>query len=215
MLAVAVVLFPERLFCQAAHQLPHHDFQSWTSFDAFHPLSESTDFLLSTGIRYSDRLGHLNYRRITTGFAFRWGKFFTFEPYYQYSVSDSFSGRIRHENRLAFATTVGAPWRRWNISDRNLGERRLREDLRSWRYRNRVELRRSIAAVRKQWSVFTWDEVYYSSRAGRWYRNRLALGVGRRLSNRISADVFYVHQNDGYSRPGDLNGLGLTLRARF
>lgn len=212
---LAVPLFPNSLLGQKGPVIPRRDFQIWMSFDAAHPLSERVDFLLSTGIRYSNDLGHLSYRRITTGFAFRWHKYFTFEPFYQYSVSDSIFGPLTPENRLGFATTVGAPWKRWWISDRNRGEWRFRENRRSWRYRNRVEFRRPMVIVHKELSVFAWNEVYYSSLAGRWYRNRLALGAGRRVGKRVSIDVFYVHQNDGFSRPGDLNGLGMTIRTLF
>lgn len=180
-----------------------------------HPLSKKTDFLLGGELRYGDDQGHLIYRQVATGFAFYWNKFVTLEPYYQYSVGDSFSGPLTPENRLAFATTVGAPWKHWQVSDRNLGERRFMVSGQEWRYRNRVEFRRSIAIMRKRLSVFAWDEVYYSSTLQRWYRNRLALGVGRRLTDKISVDIFYVHQNDGYSHPGDLDGVGLTLKTRF
>jgi len=31
----------------------------------------------------------------------------------------------------------------------------------------------------------------------------------------LAIDVFYAHQNDGFSRPGDMNALGLTLKTRF
>jgi len=185
------------------------------SLDGTHPLSKKADFLLGAGVRYGNDQGHLIYRRVTTGFAFHLCRFLTLEPYYQYSVGDSFSGPLTPENRLAFATTVGVPWKRWRVSDRNLGERRFMVSGQEWRYRNRVELRRPIAILRKQLSVFAWDEVYYSSTLRRWYRNRLALGAGRRLTDKISVDIFYVHQNDGYSRPGDLNGVGMTLKTRF
>ena len=214
-LGVAVMLFPEMFFGQTTTQYPRRDFQAWTSFNAAHPVGERTDFLLGAGLRYGNDQGHLAYRRVTTGFAFHLHKFFTIQPYYQYSVSDSFSGPLVSENRLALATTVGTPWKRWHVSDRNLGERRFREDGQEWRYRNRVEFRRPVAIIRKQLSVFVWDEVYYSSKAHSWYRNRFALGAGRRLGKRISVDIFYVHQNDGYSHPGDLNGVGMTLNTRF
>ena len=129
-------------------------------------------------------------------------------------MSDPLSGSYSHENRLILAATVGVPWKRWYFSDRNQGERRFLQNRRSWRYRNRVEFRRPIRIVWKQLSVFAWDEVYYSTTAGR-YRNRLALGAGRKLSRRFSIDIFYVRQNDGYSHPGDLNGLGMTIKSHF
>jgi len=213
--ALAVALFPEVLFAQGTSRYPHRDFQAWTSFEATHPLSEKTDYFIGAGLRYGNDQGHLSYRRITTGFAFHWHRHFTLQPYYQYSVSDSFSGLLTPENRLALAITVSVPWRRWRLSDRNRGERRFLVNGQAWRYRNRVEFRRPIAIVREQLSVFAWDEVYYSSRVGRWYRNRLALGAGRRLTREISIDLFYVHQNDGYSRPGNLNGVGMSLSTQF
>lgn len=214
-LALAVMLAPAALLAQNEWVGPRQDFQTWMTLDTTHPLSKKIDFLLNTGLRYSNDQGHLMYHRIATGFAFRWNTYFTFEPYYQYSASDSFSGGLRHEHRLAFATTVNFPVKHWLISNRHLGEQRFREGQRSWRYRNRTEFRRPIALVHRRLTVFAWDEVYYSSRAGRWFRNRFALGAGRSLGRRFSVDVFYVHQNDGYSHPGDLNGLGMTIKTRF
>lgn len=215
MLAVGAALLPNVLFCQAGQQLPRQDFEARTELDAAHPLSKSTDFLLGTELHFSRDQGHLVYRKIGTGFAFRWRKFLTIEPYYQYSLSDTTAGRFSHENRLALATTVGAPWKRWYVSDRNLGERRFQETRRSWRYRNRLEFRRPIRVERKLLSVFVWDEVYYSSIEHKWYRNRVALGAGRRLSRMISVEIYYLHQNDGYSRPGDLDGIGMTISTVF
>jgi Protein of unknown function (DUF2490) len=214
-LAVAATIFPGALFGQATKQYPRSDYQTWMDFSATHQLNEKTDLLIGAGLRYGNDQGHLIYRRITSGFAFHWRKFLTLEPYYQYSVSDSLSGPLTPENRLAFAATVSVPWKRWRIRDRNLGERRFMMDGQEWRYRNRVEFRRPIAIIRKQLSVFAWDEVYYSSQLDRWYRNRFALGAGRRLSRKISVDVFYLHQNDGYSHPGDLNGIGMSFDTRF
>jgi hypothetical protein len=214
-LGAALGLFPHAIFGQATKQYPRSDFQGWTDFAASHPLSDRTEFQIGAGLRYGNDQGHLIYRRISSGFAFHWHKLLTLEPYYQYSVSDSLAGPLTPENRLAFATTVGTPWKRWYFSDRNLGERRFLVGAREWRYRNRLELRRTVSVVRKELSVFAWDEVYYSSLVGRWYRNRLAIGAGRRLNRRLSIDLFYVHQNDGYSHPGNLNGLGLALKTRF
>lgn len=201
--------------CTAQGQAPQRDFQAWASLDATHRINRNADFLVSTGIRYSNDLGHLSYRRITSGFAFHWQRYFTFEPYYQYSQSDSFSGRIKPENRLAMAITVGVPWKRWEISDRNRGEKRFKASGQSWRYRNRVEIRHPLNVESNRISVFVWDEVYYSSRAQRWYRNRLALGAGQKLNKRMSVDVYFVHQNDSYSHPGDLNGVGMTIKTEF
>jgi Protein of unknown function (DUF2490) len=215
LLALAVAIIPCALLGQATGPYPRQDFQGWVSIEGTHPLSEKTDFRMGADFRYSNNQGHLTYRRITAGFAYHWNRLVTVEPYYQYLTSDSFSGPAKPENRLALATTIGAPWKHWHVSDRNLGERRFLINGQEWRYRNRLEFRRPVVWARKQLSVFAWDEVFYSSTIHRWYRNRLALGAGRKLSKRISVDVYYLRQNDGYSHPGDLNALGLTLKTLF
>jgi Protein of unknown function (DUF2490) len=211
----AICFLPGAILCQAQEPRPRHDFQAWADLNASHPLNEKTDFLVSGGLRYGDDQGHLIYRRITSGFAFHWHRFFTIEPYYQYSVSDTIFGPQTSENRLALAATLGTSWKRWEVSDRSLGERRFIETVRDWRYRNRVEFRRDIVMARKRLNVFAWDEVFYSSTLNKWYRNRFAVGAGRKVNSRISIDIYYLRQNDGYSLPGDLNALGVTLKTRF
>lgn len=214
-LTVAVALFPGVLFGQGATRSPLRDFQVWSSFRATHPLRRRRDFFIAAGLRYGNDQGHMTYRRITTGFDFHWQRILTIQPYYQYSMSDSYSGSLDPENRLGIALTLGVPWRHWQVSDRNVGERRFLVNKQAWRYRNRLEFRRPISMVREHLSVFAWDEVYFGSRAGRWYRNRVALGAGRRLIDKVSVDVFYVHQNDGFSPPDDLNGVGMALKTQF
>jgi Protein of unknown function (DUF2490) len=214
-LAVSVALFPKALSCQAVPQLPRQDFETRTYIDAAHSLSKNTDFLLGGGLHISRDQGHIVYRRLSTGFAFHWRRFLTAEPYYQYSYSDEAGNTFQTENRLAFATTVGAPLKHWELSDRNLGERRFIVNKQEWRYRNRLEFRHPVSIERRQLSVFVWDEVSYSSRAGRWYRNRLALGASRKLTRRVSIEAYYLHQNDGFSRPGNLDGIEMTLMTRF
>lgn len=214
-LVAALGLIPGAMLCRAQDPRPRHDIQAWADLYGTHPLSERIDFEVSGGLRYGDDQGHLIYHRIASGFAFHWHKLLTIAPYYQYSVSDTIFGPQQSENRLAVAATAAASWKRWEISDRNLGERRFIEAARDWRYRNRVELRRPVKVLHKQMSVFTWDEVFYSSTLNKWYRNRVALGAGRRLGRKLSIDLYYVHQNDGYSRPGDLNSLGISIKTRF
>lgn len=215
MLTVTVALIPKALLCQAGQQLPSQDFEARTDLDAAHPFSKNVDFLLSAGLHFSGDRGHLTYRKFSTGFAFRLSKYLGIEPYYEYSLSDSTFGRFSHDNRLAMAATVGAPWKRWYISDRNLGEQHFQQTRRDWRYRNRLEQRRPITLERKQVSVFVWDEVYYSSAVREWYRNRVAVGAGQRLSRRVSVDIYYMHQHESYSWPSDLNGIEMTINTIF
>lgn len=215
MLALAAILFAGVLFGQTAGRFPHQDFETRTDFNAAHHLNKTTNFLVGAGLHFSGDQGHVVYREFSTGLAYRWDGYLTFEPYYQYSFSDEPAGRFQSENRLAFAAIVGRTWKHWKASDRNLGERRYFGNKRAWRYRNRLEFLHPVRIKHRILSVFVWDEVSYSSRARRWYRNRAALGAGRKLSGSMSVQVYYLHQNDGFSRPGDLDGIEMTVSTDF
>ena len=214
-LTVSLVLLPKALFCQVVQRFPRQDFEIRTDFDAAHAVSRNTDFLVTGGLHYSHDQGHIVYRKFSTGFAYHWHNFLTLEPYYQFSQNDEPLRLYQYENRLAFATIVGAPLKHWRVSDRNLAELRFVVHRQEWRYRNRLEFRRPLNIERRKLSVFVWDEVSYSTWLGRWYRNRVALGAERKVSRRVSVEAYFLHQNDGYSRPGNLDGVEITLKTRF
>jgi hypothetical protein len=41
------------------------------------------------------------------------------------------------------------------------------------------------------------------------------MGAGRDLGGGIWLDLYYLRQNDGRARPGDLHVVGTALRIRF
>ena len=183
-------------------------------FSATHQLDEKTDFLIGAELRYGNDQGHLTYRRITTGFPFHWRKFLTLEPYYQYSVSDSFVRTLDAQNRLAFAATVNS-LETLELRDRNLGERRFMMDGQEWRYRNRVEFRRPLSVYPQGIERFRLGRSLLQFDRGQVVSKPFCTGCRAKTQQEISIDLFYVHQNDGYSHPGDLNGVGMTLKTAF
>ncbi|MCL5671485.1 MAG: hypothetical protein M1423_09375 [Acidobacteria bacterium] len=88
-------------------------------------MNAKADFLLGAEIRYGNGQGQVVYRRVSRGVALHVHKFQTPEPYYQYSVVDSLSNTIKPENRLTVATTIGVPWKRWRVSNRDPDGRRF------------------------------------------------------------------------------------------
>ena len=67
------------------------------------------------------------------------------------------------------------------------------------------------------WSLqlFASDEVFYDWSFDAWVRNRFAVGVSRKFNKYFTGDLYYMRQNDGRSRPGDLHIIGATYRLRF
>lgn len=47
-----------------------------------------------------------------------------------------------------------------------------------------------------------------------WVRNRFSVGGSRAINKRLAFDLYYMRQNDGRARPGDLNIIGTVLRVR-
>jgi hypothetical protein len=124
--------------------------------------------------------------------------------------------RNAYENRLNLPFTVISPkFYGFTISDRNLFERRWRKPLNSWRYRNRLQIERTFKPNKFEFRLFVANEVFYDWNAKDWVRNRFTVGFGKSISKQLSLDVYYLRQNDGRSRPGDLHVIGTGLRIRF
>ena len=62
---------------------------------------------------------------------------------------------------------------------------------------------------------FVADEVWYVGDASAWTRNRLSVGVIKEFNSRFTAELFYLRQNDGRARPGNLNVIGTLLRVKL
>ncbi|HMV52046.1 MAG TPA: DUF2490 domain-containing protein, partial [Blastocatellia bacterium] len=110
-------------------------------------------------------------------------------------------------------------WHGFTFTDRNqLEQRFIVANRDATVYRQRLTLDHPAHIGSFKFKPFVWDEVRYSSlklaAGGRlgWYRNRLALGISKEISRSLTADVFYLRQDDGVSRPGNIHAVGLNLR---
>ena len=62
---------------------------------------------------------------------------------------------------------------------------------------------------------FVADEVFYDTHFDAWIRNRIYAGVSKKVNEHFTFELYYMRQNDGHSRPGDLNVIGNTLKFRL
>jgi Protein of unknown function (DUF2490) len=200
---------------QSAARFPQDDNQVWGDWYGAHPLGEGVSLGVDGGLRAGSDAGHLIYRRIGVSVSFRLRKYLTVTPSYHFYQRDSAPARESRENRLSLAATATLPLGRWGVSDRNLLERHFLARGNSWRYRNRMEVVRHFAWRREKLRAFAWDEVFYDSSVRAWSRNRVVLGAGKSLSPRLSLDIYFLRQNDSFSRPADLNTLGIAFHTRL
>jgi hypothetical protein len=92
----------------------------------------------------------------------------------------------------------------------------MRGPVNAWRYRPSLTVEKEIP---EKWlaksKAYITEEIFYDSLVNRFSRNRFTVGVNRTISKQVSVDLYYMRQNDGLSRPGDLNVIGTGWRIKL
>jgi hypothetical protein len=192
------------------------DTQEWNDVQLAIPINKSTDLLLFGTLRFGRDVSHLVDERVGGGFTFRVKKYVYVSPTYQYIWMQPAGGRKSYENRLSLATTFRLPFERFTVTDRSLFERRIRDpQVDATRYRNRLQIEHPISLAGLKLQAFVSDEIFYDFSLHRWGRNRFAAGVSKRFNRHVTEDFYFMRQNDGVARPGDLNVFGTVLRVHL
>ena len=195
---------------------PQDDTQSWNEVQLTAPLDKHFDFSTAVAMRFGKNITQLSDGRFAFGIVWKPHKSINITPFYLYVRARNAAGLFRTEHRLNLRVVYRFPFKRFGLSHRSLIERRLRRPLNSWRYRPSLTLEKDLP---KEWvpgaKVFITEEVFYDSLLKRWSRNRLTVGLNKTISKQLSLDTYYMRQNDGFSRPGDLHVIGTTWRVRF
>ena len=213
---VLIVLFADLSFAQTRSSAPQDDTQVWPEVQITMPLNKRMDLTVNGQLRIGRRVTDFIDERGGMGLAIKVGKYLTLAPSYVHTASQPTPERKAFENRLSFAATVRLPaFKSFIVTDRNLFERRFRTPTNSTRYRNRLQVERAVKIGGADLRLFVADEVFYDWSVDSWTRNRFAVGMGRSLNKFFSTDVYYMRQNDGRSRPGDIHILGSVLRVRL
>ena len=194
-----------------------HDTQIWNDAQFAIALNKKVDFLLLGSLRIGRDVSRPVYERIDLGFAFKVGKYLTLTPSYLYVATQPLKNQKGFENRLSFAATIRGPiGHGFILSDRNLFERRIRHpQVDATRYRNRLQIEHPFKIGATKLNGFMSDEVFYDWSVNAWVRNRFAIGVGHTFNQHFTAEVYYLRQSDGRSKPGDIDAIGTTLRFRL
>lgn len=205
-------------YAARAQTAPRSDTQGWNDVQLTIPINRQFDFLINTQFRAGDNLRQFIDERGGFGLNYKPSKFLTLSSSYLYiAMQQSVTRRRNHENRLSFAATVTSPkLKNFTLTDRNLFERRMRSFAAdATRYRNRVQIEHPARINDFKFNLFVSDEVFYDSTLRAWSRNRIQIGVNRKLNEHLTGDVYYMRQSDARATPGDLNVVGTVLRVRF
>lgn len=212
---LALTLISFCLISVHAQTLDEDDNQSWNDVQLTVPVNEQLDFTLTGTFRFGNNVRWLNDRRVAVGVIYKPNKSWSFQPFYWNIVARNASGRFLMEHRLNFRATYRFPFKKFGLSHRSWIERRVRKPRNSWRYRPSLTFEKDISKIIPDARVFVTEEVFYDSLLKRFSRNRFTVGINKTLTKKLSLDIFYMRQNDGFSRPGDLNVIGTNWKIKF
>lgn len=192
------------------------DFQSWNDIQLTVPMTEKFDFYTAVTMRFGKNVTRLNDGRFALGFVWKPTKSFSVQPFYWHIRARNSRSQFRTEHRLNLRATYKFPFKTFGLSHRSWFEYRLRSAGNTWRYRPSFTFEKDIPEkyIPKA-KIYLTEEVFYDSGLNKFSRNRFTVGINKTLNKNLSADVYYMRQNDGFSRPGDLNVIGTSLKVKL
>ena len=197
-------------------QVPETDNQSWNDIQVTVPLNKKTEFVLLGTVRIGDNFTSFVDERVGVRLNYAIQKYVTLQTLYFHRDAKPPNGRHEREERLTFGANFRIPMGKFNLNTRNWFERRWRHpQVNSWRYRNRLQLDHPFKIGKTKFSWLLSDEFFYDWSLHEWPRNRMAGGIGHAFNKHLTLEVYYMRQNDGRTRPGDLNIIGTTWRVRL
>jgi hypothetical protein len=102
------------------------------------------------------------------------------------------------------------------LSDRNRSDLDWSDGKFQWRYRNKLDLQKTVRIHSYHPSPYTSVEVYYESKYQKWSTTEIDIGSLFPLGKHFQLDTYYEHQNNtGKSPNSQINATGVTLNMFF
>lgn len=194
---------------QTVDDEPREDTQFWNETQIIIPMRDRVDLIFYGVLRMGRDLARPVDERGGAGVAFKTGEYLTINPFRLYVAQQPTSASKNIEHRLVLNATFKFPLGKFALSDRNMIERRVRNGREDFTmYRNRLQIDHPASLGSFRFRVFVADEVFYDSLQNAWIRNRASAGIIKQFSKRFTAAFFYLRQNGGRARPGDLHVIG-------
>jgi hypothetical protein len=215
LLVLALIAFCA-LAAGAQTTVDRDDNQSWNDIQLTIPINKFFDYVFQGTFRFGKNLTRLNDERAQVGVVFKPNKYLSFSTSYTGIYVRNSSGKFRFESRLSAYGRVRFPIKSFGLLHRSLFEYRIRSPRNSWRYRPSLTFEKDFPKkFVSGLKFFATEEVFYDSALDKFSRNRFSIGVTKTLNKKLSLDVYYMRQNDGFSVPGDLNVIGTAWKIKL
>lgn len=214
LLFVGLIVFSAS--AQSVQTIDDEDVQSWNDLQFTVPFTKELDVYGAVTARFGKNITHLTDYRFGAGIVYKPNKSWSLQPFYQNIRVRNTRSDFVIEHRLNLRAGYRFPFKKFGLLHRSAFERRYRPGRNSWRYRPSLTFEKDLPKnfVSKA-KLFVTEEIFYDSILKKFSRNRLSVGITRPLIKTLSFDVYYMRQNDGFSRPGNLNVIGTGLRVRL
>jgi len=204
------------LFANAQTITDAEDAQSWNDVQLTIPINKQFDFYTALTLRFGKNVTRLNDGRYAVGIIYKLDKSWSFQPFYLFIDARNSRSQFKAEHRLNLRVGYRFPFKRFGLSHRSAFEYRLRQPQNSFRYRPSLTFDKDIPkSVVPKAKFFISDEIFYDSILNKFSRNRFSIGITKTITKKLSLDLFYMRQNDGYSRPGDLNVIWASWKIKL
>ena len=140
-------------------------------------------------------------------------RFFVLETGYRYGWEPNTSA----ENRMITAATFNFPMKAgFSMSDRNRADLDWKSGNFTWRYRNRLQVERTIAVRFYHLIPYAAAEPYYESRYNKWSTTALYAGSIFPVGKYVEFNLYYEHENNtGGNKNHPVNAIALALYLFF
>ncbi len=201
---------------EAQTTVDENDNQSWNDISLTHSINENFDVFIQGTLRFGGNFTQLSDGRFAAGVVWKPRKDLSISPFYWFVEARNSRNEFRREHQTNLRVVYKFPFKNFGLSHRSQFEYRIRQPQNSWRYRPSLTLDHDIPKkILKAAKIYLTEEVFYDSALDKFSRNRVTVGVIKTLNPKLSLDVYYMRQNDGYSRPGDLNVIGTNWKIKF
>ena len=215
-IATIFLFIPDRMaLAQASFDT---DFQVWNDVTVSVPLDKNKDWTLSLGgvWRVGKNVQKSVDERVSVALMRKLNRTFSVGTGYVYRASNPTFRRRLYESRFQAIGVINVPLpKKFNLSNRHI---LLYQSLYSRPdtsiYRTRFWLKRPVNIGDRTIEPFIAYEHFYDFRADSWVRYRIQPGVTTKIYKKLSADIYYLRQNEGGGgkRPGTLNAVGSSLK---
>ena len=121
------------------------------------------------------------------------------------------------DNRMLLVTTSHFPLKAgFLISDRNRADLDWKGGSFTWRYRNKLEMERTVAIRSYHLIPYVASESYYVMQYSKWSTTALYAGCLFPVGSHVQFDSYYEHENNTGKRPNTQdNEIGLAVQLYF